>query len=174
MQIYNHVYFKSRTRTFCFLCFRCCFSFQNARKTFCKRTGCLWFVTLETSSTRFGQKRLPHVISTCPFQVLLQFTKRQEDVLQTYWASPVRHAGHVFKAFQVETSSTRYQYVSVSGVASGFPDVRKTFCKRTGRFRCVSLDTCSTRCRQKRLSHVIRTCPYKVLLQFLKRQEDVL
>ena len=76
--------------------FRCCFSFQNVRKTFYRRTGRLWFVTLETSSTRFGYKRLSHVIRTCPFQVLLQFSKRQEDVLQTYWTFPVCQAGHVF------------------------------------------------------------------------------
>ena len=29
--------------------FRCCISFQNVRKTFCKRTGRLRFVTLDTS-----------------------------------------------------------------------------------------------------------------------------
>ena len=119
------------------------------------------------------------------FQVLLQFSKRQEDVLQTYWMSLVCHAGNVFDTFRVETSSSTW---SVSGVASvfqtlgrrfanvlgvsgssrltrlqnvlrrnifhtlsirvrfrccfSFPNVRKTFCKRTGRFRFVSLDTC--------------------------------
>ena len=119
------------------------------------------------------------------FQVLLQFSKRQEDVLQTYWMSLVCHAGNVFDTFWVETSSTRYQYVSVSGVASvfqtsgrrfanvlgvsgssrwtrlqnvlgrnvfhtlsirvrfrccfSFPNVRKTFCKRTGRLQFVTL-----------------------------------
>ena len=34
-------------------------------------------------------------VMTCPFQVLHQFSKRQEDVLQTYWTSSVYHVGHV-------------------------------------------------------------------------------
>ena len=84
---------------------------------------------METSSTRFGYKRLSHVIRTCPFQVLLQFSKRQEDVLQTCWTFPVCHAGHVFNTLSVETSFTRYQNVSVSGVASDFKTSGRRFVK---------------------------------------------
>ena len=129
-----------------------------------------------------------------PVQCVVWFSKRQEDVLQTYWTPQVRYAGHVFKTFEIETYFTRYQYVPVSGNASvfktsgrrftdlldvfglsswkrlrhvlgtnvfhrmlservcfrccfSFPNVGKTFCKRTGRFHFVTLDTFSTRCR---------------------------
>ena len=33
-----------------------------------------------------------------PVQGVVRFSKRQEDVLQTYWTSQVRHAGHVILA----------------------------------------------------------------------------
>ena len=33
-----------------------------------------------------------------PVQGVVRFSKRQEDVLQTYWTSQVRHTGHVLLA----------------------------------------------------------------------------
>ena len=122
-----------------------------------------------------------HVLITCE----RRFQKRQEDVLQTYRTSLVCHAGNVFDTLWVQTVVTRYQNVSVSGVASVFQtsgrrfakvldvsglsrwtrvlhvvgrnvfymlservrfrccfrfrNVRKTFCKRFGRLRFVTL-----------------------------------
>ena len=50
-------------------------------------------------------KRLPDVLKTSftryqnvPVQGVVRFSKRQKDVLQTYWTSQVRHAGHVILA----------------------------------------------------------------------------
>ena len=57
--------------------------FQNVRKTFYRRTGRL-------------------CLSRCPFEVLLQFSKRLEDVMKTCWTSPICNAFGV-----TDTSSRR-------------------------------------------------------------------
>ena len=58
---------------------------------------CNAFGVTDTSSRRFRWKRLSHVIRTCPFEVLLQFSKRLEDVMKTCWTR-LQHVlgGNVF------------------------------------------------------------------------------
>ena len=135
-----------------------------------------------------------YTVSFC-FRCCFSFSKRQEDVLQTYWMSLVCHAENVFDTFWVGNvfphvistcpfsgvasvfpNRSGRRFANVLGVSGSsrwtrlqnvlgrnvfhtlsirvrfrccfsFPNVRKMFCKRTGRFRFVSLDTCSTRCR---------------------------
>ena len=66
---------------------------------------CNAFGVTDTSSRRFRWKRLSHVIRTCPFEVLLQFSKRLEDVMKTCWTSSICNAFGV-----TDTSSRRVRW----------------------------------------------------------------
>ena len=135
----------------------------------------------KTSGRRFTDVLDVFGLSRCPFEVLLQFSKRLEDVMETCWTSPICNAFGV-----TDTSSRSFRWKRLSHVIRTCPfevllqfskrleDVMKTcwtspICNAFG-----VTDTSSRRFRWKRLSHVIRTCPFEVLLQFSKRLEDVM
>ena len=84
---------------------------EDVMKTCWTSPICNAFGVTDTSSRRFRWKRLSHVIRTCPFEVLLQFSKRLEDVL--------------------DTSSTRFRWKRLSHVMRTCPfEVLLQFSKR--------------------------------------------
>ena len=80
--------------------FRCCFSFQNVRKTFCKRTGRLRFVTLDTSS-----KLDRNVFRTLSMRARFRCCFSFQNVKKTFY----RRTGRLWFV-TLETSSTRFAY----------------------------------------------------------------
>ena len=135
----------------------------------------------KTSGRRFTDVLDVFGLSRCPFEVLLQFSKRLEDVMKTCWTYPICNAFGV-----TDTSSRRFRWKRVSHVIRTCPfevllqfskrleDVMKTcwtspICNAFG-----VTDTSSRRFRWKRLLNLIRTCPFEVLLQFSIRLEDVM
>ena len=60
---------------------------------YCKRAS--WKIGLESNELPSLNKEFTYLLTLLGD---VRFSKRQEDVLQTYWTSQVRHAGHVILA----------------------------------------------------------------------------
>ena len=68
---------------------------------------------LNTSSTR-----VKNVIRTCTFKVLLKFSKRQKNVMLTYWTSPICNAFVVMDTSSTRVRWTRHRHVQVTSNGS--------------------------------------------------------